>query len=188
MPPTDYKTEDIIRLFNHCFLQVEQTQLVLGGDEPLYLPTMAEHTSYKPCEYHRIIFAHGYFSSALHEISHWCIAGKNRRLLVDYGYWYEPDGRGVSTQAEFAAVESRPQAIEWVLSKSCQKPFHVSLDNLDLELNDFGDFKQAIYKQLVDLKKYGLPPRAAKLQQQLADYYGIVQPWQSLSFSIAELN
>src|SRR5690606_39383874 len=41
----------------------------------------------------RVVFAHGFFASALHEIAHWCIAGDYRRTLHDYGYWYCPDGR-----------------------------------------------------------------------------------------------
>ena len=38
------------------------------------------------------------FNSALHEISHWTIAGKERRLLADLGYWYAPDGRTESSK------------------------------------------------------------------------------------------
>ncbi|GAM69307.1 transporting ATPase [Vibrio sp. JCM 19236] len=26
----------------------------------------------------------------MHEIAHWCVAGPKRRLLEDFGYWYEP--------------------------------------------------------------------------------------------------
>ncbi len=50
------------------------------------------------------------FASALHEISHWCIAGKARRELVDFGYWYCPDGRDAMTQSQFEDVEVKPQA------------------------------------------------------------------------------
>ncbi len=39
-----------------------------------------------------------FFASALHEISHWCVAGKARREQVDFGYWYCPDGRDAMTQ------------------------------------------------------------------------------------------
>ena len=84
-----------------------------GEDEPIYLPADQQ------CAHHRIIFAHGFFASALHEISHWCIAGPERRLLVDFGYWYEPDGRDVLKQAEFERLEIKPQAVEWALATSC---------------------------------------------------------------------
>ena len=42
--------------------------------------------------YNAIYFARGFYSSALHEIAHWLVAGKERRKLEDFGYWYEPDG------------------------------------------------------------------------------------------------
>ena len=72
---------------------------------PIYLPADAAHPR------HRIIFARGFYASALHEpeIAHWCIAGEQRRLLelitTDYGYWYEPDGRDAITQAAFEIDE-----------------------------------------------------------------------------------
>lgn len=59
----------------------------------------------------------------MHELAHWCIAGPERRLLADYGYWYEPDGRTEQIQAEFEKVEVKPQAVEWILSASCGFPF-----------------------------------------------------------------
>ncbi|MEA7548766.1 elongation factor P hydroxylase, partial [Salmonella enterica subsp. enterica serovar Anatum] len=43
-----------------------------------------------------------------YEISHWCIAGKARRELVDFGYWYCPDGRDAQTQSQFEDVEVKP--------------------------------------------------------------------------------
>lgn len=78
---------NLIEMFNCTFLDSYNTELILGGDEPVYLPADDGHRQ------HRIVFARGYFASALHEISHWCIAGEERRLVEDYGYWYEPDGR-----------------------------------------------------------------------------------------------
>ena len=98
--------QDLIRIFNHTFSSSMNTLLIKGGDEPLYSPAN------EACEYHQIIFAHGFFSSALHEISHWCLAGTNRRLKEDFGYWYTPDGRDESQQREFEQVEIKPQAIE----------------------------------------------------------------------------
>ncbi|WP_459782603.1 elongation factor P hydroxylase, partial [Photobacterium sp. R1] len=94
--PHDYN--DLITLFNRTFLTRFNTELVLGGDEPIYLPADTEHP------HHRIVFARGYFASALHEIAHWCIAGPERRLKEDYGYWYLPDGRDTEQQAVFEQV------------------------------------------------------------------------------------
>lgn len=42
--------------------------------------------------------------------------GEKRRQLVDFGYWYAPDGRSAEQQELFQAVEVKPQAMEWILS------------------------------------------------------------------------
>lgn len=107
-----HEYQDLITIFNDTFLDQFNTKLELGGDEPIYLPADDEHP------HHRIIFARGFYASALHEISHWCVAGPERRLLEDFGYWYEPDGRTAEVQAEFEKVEVRPQAYEWILAQS----------------------------------------------------------------------
>jgi elongation factor P hydroxylase len=86
--------QDLIHLFNQTFAESENTHLVKGQSEPIYLPANDQ------VNYHRIIFAHGFFASALHEIAHWCVAGQARRLLEDYGYWYCPDGRNMQQQTE----------------------------------------------------------------------------------------
>lgn len=96
--------QQLIDLFNSCFAADFNTRTVKGDDEPIYLPADDD------TPYHRIVFAHGFFASALHEISHWCIAGKARRELVDFGYWYCPDGRDAMTQSQFEDVEVKPQA------------------------------------------------------------------------------
>ena len=102
--------QDLITIFNNCFFEKYNTLLVKGTDEPLYLPADEKRN------HNELFFAHGFFASALHECSHWLIAGENRRKLVDFGYWYEPDGRTASQQALFQSVEVKPQAMEWILS------------------------------------------------------------------------
>lgn len=119
------RTEWLINCFNTTFLDY-QTILVRGSGEPEYLPATASQPA-------KIQFAHGFFSSALHEISHWCIAGAARRLLPDLGYWYAPDGRNAEQQRQFEQVEIRPQAVEWLLHMACNLPFQVSRDNLSGE-------------------------------------------------------
>ena len=150
-------SEDIIDIFNQTFYQSHNTKLVSGDDEPLYLPASEE------CNYHQIIFAHGYFASALHEIAHWLVAGENRRLKVDYGYWYEPDGRDLQKQTEFEAVEVLPQAIEWALSVSCGSEFDVSSDNLSGIVINRLAFKQKVYQQVLSLLNNGFSKRTDKL-------------------------
>ncbi|WP_205409117.1 elongation factor P hydroxylase, partial [Vibrio gazogenes] len=64
-----HRYQDLINIFNQTFAERYQTHLVAGDDEPIYLP--ADDS----VPYHRIIFAHGFYASALHEIAHWCVAG-----------------------------------------------------------------------------------------------------------------
>ncbi|MCT7359845.1 elongation factor P hydroxylase [Thalassolituus pacificus] len=160
---------DLIPLFNRLFLQSENTLLVAGGDEPIYQPADEHHP------HHRLIFAHGFYESALHEISHWCIAGPERRKQVDFGYWYEPDGRSAQQQRAFEQVEIKPQAVEWILSEACGRRFYVSTDNLngDPAAVEAGlaRFRQAVREQACLYLTHGLPPRAEVLKKALLDYY-----------------
>jgi len=163
--------QDLIRIFNHTFSSSMNTLLIKGGDEPLYSPAN------EACEYHQIIFAHGFFSSALHEISHWCLAGTNRRLKEDFGYWYTPDGRDESQQREFEQVEIKPQAIEWALSVSAGKSFDVSVDNLSgTGHTDRIVFKKAVYQQVMHYLNSGFPDDAEKFIIALAEFYNTPLP------------
>jgi elongation factor P hydroxylase len=157
--------QDLVDLFNGVFTETENTVLLRGGHEPIYIP--AKNT----LQHHQIVFAHGYFASALHEISHWCIAGKQRRLLEDYGYWYSPDGRDVEQQAEFEKVEVNPQAIEWAFCCVSAKPFNVSTDNLNAAAVDPHVFQDAVKQQVLFYLAHGFPPRAALFIDVLQDFY-----------------
>lgn len=160
-----HRYQDLIRLFNACFEVSHKTKLVKGGDEPIYLP--ADET--RP--YHAIYFARGFFSSALHECAHWFIAGHARRQLVDFGYWYVPDGRTAEQQQRFQQVEVKPQAIEWILSDAARYRFHFSHDNLQGELSDNNAFEEAVYQQVLHYKQHGLPARAALFCRALHAFY-----------------
>ncbi len=157
--------EDLIRIFNACFYESYQTRLIRGEDEPLYLP-MSQHTPY-----HSVIFAHGFFSSALHECAHWLIAGPRRREYVDYGYWYIPDGRTQAQQAEFESVEVKPQALEWILSDAAGYPFQFSIDNLNGPEIDAEAFKANVRAQVIRYREQGLWPRALHFRQALEAFY-----------------
>ena len=86
MNQDNHKIEDIIRIFNECFATEYNTRLEKGDDYPIYLPAFLEEDGMKSERpYHVILFAHGYYSSALHEISHWLVAGEARRQLEDFG-------------------------------------------------------------------------------------------------------
>jgi len=156
---------DLIELFNQQFLIPFNTVLVAGDEEPIYLP--ADDSS----PHNRVIFAHGFYSSALHEIAHWCVAGEERRKLVDFGYWYKPDGRTEHEQEEFERVEVRPQAFEWLLAEAAGHRFHFSADNLSSGLGASDSFKQAVWDTLMELLEKGLPARLGQLVEALQHHY-----------------
>lgn len=160
-----HQYQDLISIFNDCFASEYNTQLVKGGDEPIYLPADDTRT------YNAIYFAHGFFSSALHECSHWLIAGTERRKQVDFGYWYIPDGRTVIQQELFQSVEVKPQAMEWILSTAARYQFSISIDNLSGVACDPQPFKQAVYRQVKEYCEQGLPARARLFRHALCSFY-----------------
>ncbi|RUR55953.1 elongation factor P hydroxylase [Vreelandella populi] len=166
-----WSLEDIIALFDGVFTLHYQTRLVRGGDEPLYRPANAE------TPYHQIIFARGFYASALHEISHWCIAGAKRRQLEDYGYWYLPDGRNAQEQSAFEQAEIAPQALESLFADACERTFHVSVDNLggDVEV-DRDAFAGKVNARKQRYLQEGLPTRANALYVALTSFYQRKEP------------
>jgi len=152
----------LITTFNDLFEISENTILISGTDEPLYVPAKTTH------EKHRIIFAHGFFASALHELSHWLVAGKERRKLEDYGYWYKPDGRTKLEQIAFEQVEIKPQALEWILSVACNHKFHFSADNLNGDSAISEEFKENVRLQAIEYLTMGPCNRMKLLVTQLA--------------------
>lgn len=176
-----HQYQDLITLFNQCFKEEYNTQLVKGGDEPIYLPADESRP------YHAIFFARGFFSSALHECSHWLIAGEKRRLQVDFGYWYVPDGRTKEQQVLFQSVEVKPQAIEWILSKAAGYPFRLSIDNLSGEESDPSAFILAVYNQVKTYCELGLPERAKRFHNALCQFYGTPLNLQIVDFKIESI-
>ncbi|WP_290798912.1 elongation factor P hydroxylase [Halomonas sp.] len=162
----NHRLEDVIALFDGLFQDTFATRLVRGDDEPLYLPADAD------TPFHRVIFARGFYASALHEISHWCIAGEGRRQWEDYGYWYLPDGRDAVEQRDFEAVEVAPQALERLFSRACGLGFHISVDNLggDVEV-DREAFLARVEARAERYESEGLPPRAAAFRCALHRFY-----------------
>ena len=149
-----HQAAELISIFEETFYRAYQTKLVLGEDEPIYLPACQEYP------FHRIVFAHGYFTSALHEIAHWCLAGDARRQLEDYGYWYLPDGRNEEQQQAFEQVEVKPQAIEWAFCVASGHKFNVSADNLNGFPVDTAAFKLKVHQQVQQYLTVGFPERA----------------------------
>lgn len=163
--PITFKHQDLILIFESMFANTLNTRLICGDDEPIYLPADSEYP------FHRIIFAHGFYASALHEIAHWLVAGNQRRLLEDYGYWYEPDGRSAQQQAEFEKVEVVPQAIEWALALSCGFKFDVSVDNLSGIEIDRLSFKHHVYRQVLHYLNNGFSLRTQQFIDACHDFY-----------------
>ena len=161
--------DTLIELFNSCFMRSHQTQLAYGNDEPLYQPADAKHP------YHTIYFANGFFSSALLEIAHWLLAGKARRGLLDYGYWYVSGTRSQAEQVLFQQVEVKPQAMEWILSKAAGFRFQFSFDNLEGASIEQEHFQALVAQQCLSYEQNGLPPRAHYFQQALLGYYQVLK-------------
>ena len=164
-----HQVADLISIFENTFYQSHNTRLVKGEHEPVYIPANQQ------TPFHQIVFAHGFYASALHEIAHWLVAGDKRRLAEDYGYWYCPDGRDKVQQAEFEAVEVKPQAIEWALSVAAGFDFKVSVDNLNGEQTCRFDFQARVQQQVLDLVKQGFNTRTQTLLKALSDFYNT--PW-----------
>ena len=160
-------------IFGACFAESMRTRLLGGGEEPLYQPAKSSD------DYHQIIFRSDYAASALHEVSHWCIAGERRRQQLDYGYWYEPDGRSVAQQRVFESVEARPQALEWL--------FRVSIDNLNGDAVDPFPFQLAVWQAVHRYLANGLPTRAAVFWRALQKYYALPQSADPRSYTLESI-
>jgi len=160
-----HSPETLVALFNQTFISHYNTELICCEEEPVYRPADENNT------HHRVIFAHGFFASALHETAHWCVAGKKRRLLEDFGYWYEPDGRSEERQAEFEKVEVKPQALEWIFAQSAGFDFQFSADNIALNNQPSEHFKQAVYNQVNSYLTQGLPTRSKMWSDALLKHY-----------------
>lgn len=178
-----FDSQRLEQVFFDCFGESQSTLLLGGASEPFYRP--AEGGS----RYHELHYREDYFASALHEVSHWCIAGLARRQRADFGYWYAPEGRSAQQQSAFEVVESRPQALEWLFSKACGFPFQVSLDNFSEDANAYrARFVSQVYVEAINWQSRGLPARAQQFFTALSEEFGTALTLSSLSLSQAELH
>ena len=156
----DALTAWLITLFNGLYGTAPMPTLLAHSiGEPEYFAPTADTPA-------RIAFAHGFFSSSLHEISHWCVAGRTRRQQDDFGYWYCPDGRSAHEQALFEQVEIKPQAIECLLNLALARSFAVSVDNLNATFDTTAStFARDVYQQASAYLQspQTLPPDAQRL-------------------------
>jgi elongation factor P hydroxylase len=174
----------IIALFDQLFFGSHNTRLISGAEEPVYLPAdmpnnkESQHNQAGGTAYHRLCFRQDYLSSALHEIAHWCLAGTQRRLLEDFGYWYQPDGRSAEQQQVFETVEVRPQALEWMFSIACGQRFQLSVDNLSGGQSEpSSEFSQAVMEQAKSWCEAGtMPSRAEQFLAALVEQFVLADP------------
>ena len=166
-------------VFAHCFEDRWNTRLCGGAREPYYDPSACAQMP------HQLFYREDFFASALHETAHWCIAGSERRLLPDFGYWYAPEGRSAKEQAEFEAAECKPQALEWIFSCACNYAFRPSVDNLqdNGEKPDTNGFNMSVVEQAIRWQVAGLPNRAMMFFNALSNVYGNDVPFSSLTFN-----
>ena len=157
----------ISEIFDQQFQVPSQTVLVGGGEEPVYLPATYLSLTSQSAALSQIVFRADYAASALHEVAHWCLAGADRRLLLDYGYWYDAE-RDAQQQARFEQVEGRPQALERIFSQAAGLPFKVSCDNFDDQALNKMRFCSCIQTHTQAFLSRGLPRRARRFAVALA--------------------
>jgi elongation factor P hydroxylase len=162
--------EKLIRLetlFSRLFRFSERTVLVRATtSDPVFFPQCELR------EYAEIHFANDFFSSALHEIAHWLIAGRERRNKLDYGYWYKPDGRDQLEQAHFEKFEARNQGLEWILSVAADHEFHISADNLNGDETCCETFARAIQVNALAFIERGFEGRIKTIVEALIAEFG----------------
>ena len=144
---------EIAGRFNALVGHRYRTLLVGGAQEPLYLPRTDRPRAI-------IRYTRDYAQSVLHEISHWCLAGCERRRLLDYGYWYVSPPRSSSEQAAFFRAEEQVQALESVLADACGLKFCVSADQIGTDLEEFSE---RVAARAATIRRHGLHGRAARV-------------------------
>ena len=165
----EHQACSIEALFAQLFYTDYRTYLKGGATEPLYTPATSPH------ENSYIYYREDFFASALHEVSHWCIAGHARRQQMDFGYWYVDDGRDATEQSAFEAAEVKPQALELLFSLAANYPFQVSADNLNGSELALDIFQQAVFNQAQWYFVHGLPKRAGLFYAALsAQFNGVL--------------
>jgi len=151
---TDPVAARIAKVFNREFSGSHRTLLQGGACEPSYEPAVGTQPA-------RIVHTLDYPASALHEVAHWCLAGRRRRQLRDYGYWYVPGPRDAQQRAAFFSAEADAQALEAVLAAACGVRFVVSADDFAAAPDELEGFARVVAERIAARRRGPLPPRAA---------------------------
>jgi elongation factor P hydroxylase len=157
------KLSQVVEIFHSVFASAG-VRLAGGFSEPFYRAPGSDGCA-------EIRFTRDYLNSSLHEAAHWCIAGRERRLQDDYGYWYRPDGRNGLEQAEFFRAEAAPQSLEWAFALACGEAFRMSCDNLAGEVGGHAEFAAALRGKLEGYLENGFPGRAGRFLAGLMDRF-----------------
>jgi elongation factor P hydroxylase len=149
----------VLNAFEECFGKESPGIRITGGHgEPFYRASTGPKV---PAE---IQYREDFLNSCLHEISHWLVAGKERRDQDDFGYAYAPDGRNPEQQRAFYQQEIKPQALEWELAKVLGLPFKPSADNLNSDaeptVEELAEFQESLRSQQALWVQNGFPVRA----------------------------
>ena len=160
IPRAGLSAEQIADSFNAVFSGGCNTIMLGGASEPLFVPASGEQPA-------RIHYTRDYARSALHEAAHWCIAGIDRRGLLDFGYAYQPPPRTQKQQQRFFLLERDTQALELLFCDAAELDFQPSPDNLDIEREMLDDFYRCVAERAGEWAKSRLPPRAIRLIDQL---------------------
>ncbi len=144
---------EIAGRINALILPRYATLLVGGAPEPLYLPPVGRARAI-------IRYTRDYAQSVLHEVSHWCLAGRARRMLPDYGYWYVAPPRSEAERAAFFVAEEQVQALESILADACGLKFHISVDQPGV---DAPEFTHSVAARAARMRAQGIRGRAAEV-------------------------
>ena len=170
---TPLPVSQIIEVFNKRLGARYGVRLKGGGAEPFYQAP-------KAAECALIVFRADYSASALHEVAHWCLAGRQRRQLDDYGYWYLP-ARNAAQQAAFEAVEARPQALEALFAEAAGVDFQVSSDDVASLPSPAFKARVAAERRLIEQQ---LPVRARCFLAALQGANALIAPTASRTASV----
>jgi elongation factor P hydroxylase len=157
------KLAEVLAVF-HAVFAGEHVRLAGGFPEPFYRAPGAHGGA-------EIRFTRDYLNSSLHEVAHWCIAGRERRRRDDYDYWYRPDGRNGMEQLEFFRAEAAPQSLEQAFAAACDGEFRMSCDNLAGEVKGHEAFAAALREKLAGYLENGFPDRAGRFLDGLLAHF-----------------
>lgn len=157
--------KELATVFNMTFNESEQTILMATDDEPCYLPKDEQYP------FNRIYYTKDSYTSLMHEVAHWCRAGKERRQLPDYGYWYQAEDRSPEAQQLYVASESKTQALEWIFCVAAGVCIQIIPENQPYSFKPSLEFRKSIYMAVLHYLQKGLSDRPERFKQALLNYY-----------------